>query len=227
MAAPGRWPGRGRSWQFEHNYPGVHDQNSSVPRELYRLPMKDLTLATSVTEVAWHGDGSLSVKGTAEIRHLETKTSSSLRIALVVGGAETPLAVRRYDATDTHGDPALVGFEIRLGKALLGKLKGTGGAGALHGAAEVGPPAPARQAPWPAARQPGLAAGCVDRRHQLDPAGSRCRRRLRAAPHGRPDAARPAVSQTADAPGAAAAGSQPSVENPKLQVTRPLAGQDQ
>ena len=47
----------GRPWQFEHNYPGVQDQSASVSKELYRLPMKDLTLATSVREVGWLDDG--------------------------------------------------------------------------------------------------------------------------------------------------------------------------
>jgi hypothetical protein len=121
-------PRPGRPWQFEHNYPGVHDETGSVPRELYRLPMKELTLATSVRDVSWE-DGVLSVKGSAEIRHLETRASSSLRISLVVAGAETPLAVRRFDTTDTHGDQTLVGFEIRLDKPLLAKLAGTGAPG--------------------------------------------------------------------------------------------------
>jgi hypothetical protein len=118
-------PRRGRPWLLEQSYPGVHDQRSSVPKELYRLPTKELSLATSVQHVAWLEDGSLSVKGTAEIRHLETKASSSLRIALVVAGVETQLAVRRFEAIDTHGDPALAGFEVRIDKALLAKLKKT------------------------------------------------------------------------------------------------------
>jgi CDP-glycerol glycerophosphotransferase len=96
-----------------------------VPKELYRLPNKELSLATSVQHVAWLEDGSLSVRGTAEIRHLETKASSSLRIALVVAGVETDLAVRRFEAIDTHGDPALAGFEVQIDKALLAKLKKT------------------------------------------------------------------------------------------------------
>ena len=45
--------------------------------------------------MAWV-DGTLSVKGTAEIRHLETDRSSSLRIALVIAGTPYPLQVRRY-----------------------------------------------------------------------------------------------------------------------------------
>jgi CDP-glycerol glycerophosphotransferase len=71
----------------------------------------------------------LSVKGSAEIRHLETRASSSLRISLVVAGVETPLAVRRFDSTDTHGEQTLVGFEIRLDRPLLAKLAETGAPG--------------------------------------------------------------------------------------------------
>ncbi|QNE20288.1 hypothetical protein F1D05_23225 [Kribbella qitaiheensis] len=213
-----------RSWQFEHNYPGLHDQNSSVPRELYRLPMKDLTLATSVTAVAWQ-DGELSVKGTAEIRHLETKTSSSLRIALVIAGAETPLAVRRYDATDTHGDPALVGFEVRLDKALLAKLKGTAApahfvvrmrSGRLRRHGKLRGQRPGSPG-WPPGAwisdsswiQPGPGAdGAFVLRRMVDPS------RLTS------------VEQTADA--LVLHGRVPAdLTDPKLRVTRPLAGQDQ
>jgi len=214
----------GRPWQFEHNYPGVHDVTGSVPRELYRLPMKDLTLATSVTEVAWQ-DGELSVKGTAEIRHLETKTSSSLRISLVVAGAETALPVRRFDATDTHGDPALVGFEVRLGKSLLAKLKNTAApahfvvrmrSGRLRRHGKLRGQRPGSPG-WPPGAwinntswiQPGPGAdGAFVLRKMVDP----CRLT--------------AVDQTADAlilTGRLSA----EVEDPKLQVTRPLSGQDQ
>ncbi len=107
-----------RSRQFDYNYPGVRE--AAVPQELYRLPGKDLTLATSVREVKWV-DGKLSVKGTAEILHLETPRSSSLRIALVVAGMPYPLEVRRYDALDLHGDTTLVGFEVLLDRELLAK----------------------------------------------------------------------------------------------------------
>jgi CDP-glycerol glycerophosphotransferase len=108
--------GPGRRWELD--YPGVRE--AAVPQELYVASEQDLTLATSVREVAWV-DGKLSVKGTAEIRHLETKRSSSLRIALVVAGRPYPLKVRRYAATDLHGDTALVGFEVLLDRELLAK----------------------------------------------------------------------------------------------------------
>jgi len=109
-------PGPRRRWQLD--YPGV--QEAVVPRELYLASDDDLALATSVHEVAWV-DGKLSVKGTAEIKHLETLRSSSLRIALVVAGRPFPLQVRRFAATDLHGDEAMVGFEVMLDRALLAK----------------------------------------------------------------------------------------------------------
>ncbi|MEU4193021.1 glycosyltransferase [Kribbella sp. NPDC026611] len=105
-----------RRRQLEYNYPGLGE--TVVPRELYRVVDKDLALSTSVREVAWV-DGSLSIKGTAEIRHLATDRSSSVQIALCVGEASYPLEVRRYPALDLHGDQTLVGFEVRLDPSLL------------------------------------------------------------------------------------------------------------
>jgi CDP-glycerol glycerophosphotransferase len=107
---------RSRSWQLD--YPGLRE--AAVPQELYQASDDDLTVATTVREVAWV-DGKLSVKGTAEIRHLATQRSSSLRIALVIAGRSYPLRVRRYPTTDLHGDTALVGFELLLGRELLAK----------------------------------------------------------------------------------------------------------
>jgi len=105
-----------RGWQLD--YPGVRE--AAVPQELYVASERDLKLATSVREVTWI-DGKLSIKGTAEIRHLETKRSSSLRIALVIAGRPYPLQVRRSVATDLHGDESLVGFEVLLDRELLAK----------------------------------------------------------------------------------------------------------
>ncbi|MEU8226322.1 glycosyltransferase [Kribbella sp. NPDC048915] len=101
---------------LEYNYPGLGE--SAVPRSLYKLRDQDLTLATSVRAVAWV-DGSLSIKGSAEIRHLETSPSSTLEIALAVGETSYPLEVRRYAALDLHGDQTLVGFEVLLDRELL------------------------------------------------------------------------------------------------------------
>ncbi|MEI8407974.1 MULTISPECIES: glycosyltransferase family 2 protein [unclassified Kribbella] len=103
-------------WQLD--YPGV--RKTAVPQELFQASEDDLTLATSVREVTWV-DGELSVKGTAEIRHLETDSSSSLRISLVIAGRPYPLRVRRYAATDVRGDERMVGFHVRLDRELLAK----------------------------------------------------------------------------------------------------------
>ncbi len=110
-----------RSRQLDYNYPGLGE--SAVPRALYKLRDQDLTLATSVREVSWV-DGKLSVKGTAEIRHLETLRTSTLEVALAVGKTTYPLEVRRYDALDLHGDKTLVGFEVLLDQELLGECTG-------------------------------------------------------------------------------------------------------
>jgi CDP-glycerol glycerophosphotransferase len=91
---------------------------AAVEEEL-PIAKTDLTLATSVREVRWI-DGELSVRGTAEIRHLQSKPSS-LRIGLVIAGRHYSLPVRRYPATDLRGSESLVGFEVRVSKDLLAK----------------------------------------------------------------------------------------------------------
>ena len=128
---------------------------------------KDLTLATSVREVTWV-DGALSVKGTAEIRHLETERSSSLRISLVIEDTPHPLQVRRYDALDLHGDTTRVGFEVVLDRELLALCTGAPAhfavqmtSGRRHRRGTLGGQGPG---------SPGWPLGCVDRRRQLDPA---------------------------------------------------------
>ncbi|HZX03433.1 hypothetical protein, partial [Kribbella sp.] len=101
--------------------PGLGE--SAVPRRLYGVRDQDLTLATSVREVGWV-DGKLSVKGTAEIRHVETGGTSTLRIALVVDKTQYPLEVRRYPALDLHGTKTLVGFEVLLDREVLAECTG-------------------------------------------------------------------------------------------------------
>ncbi|MFF0338623.1 glycosyltransferase family 2 protein [Kribbella sp. NPDC004875] len=110
-----------RSKQLDYNYPGLGE--SVVPRALYKLREQDLTLATSVREVVW-ADGKLSVKGTAEIRHLETDRTSTLQIALAVGDTSYPLEVRRYKALGLDGETSLVGFEVLLDQELLAHCTG-------------------------------------------------------------------------------------------------------
>ncbi|WP_329005144.1 glycosyltransferase [Kribbella sp. NBC_00709] len=85
--------------------------------ELLPLDKTDLTLATSIREVTWI-DGDLSIRGTAEIRHLQSKPST-LRIGLVIAGRHYRLPVRRFPATDLRGEDSLVGFEVRVSRELL------------------------------------------------------------------------------------------------------------
>lgn len=215
-------PGRRR--QYEHNYPGVDERRSDISRGLYQLPARELTLATTVHEVAWR-DGGLSIKGTAEIRHLETTLASSLRIALVVGGVETQLAVRRYDAVDSHGDSAPVGFEVRLDKRLLATLADSGAPahfavrmksgrlrrfGKLRGQKAGSPGWPPGTWICPAAWvQPGPASdGAFVLRKMVDP----CRLS--------------SVEEFEDA--FVLRGRVPAeLENPRLRLSRPLSGRDQ
>ncbi|GAA2820547.1 glycosyltransferase family 2 protein [Kribbella solani] len=84
-----------------------------------QLTKTDLTLATSVREVTWI-DGELAIRGTAEIRHLQSK-QSALRIGLVIAGRNHRLPVRRFTATDLRGEENLVGFEVRVSRRLLAK----------------------------------------------------------------------------------------------------------
>ncbi|GAA1112862.1 hypothetical protein GCM10009630_07470 [Kribbella jejuensis] len=107
--------------RLEYNYPGLGE--SAVPRRLYGVRDQDLSLATSVREVGWI-DGKLSIKGTAEIRHVETDRTSTLEIALLVGETSHPLPVRRYAALDLHGTQSLVGFEVQLDPELLAECTG-------------------------------------------------------------------------------------------------------
>ncbi|HEY3561121.1 MAG TPA: glycosyltransferase [Kribbella sp.] len=87
--------------------------------EHLQLTKADFTLATSVREVSWI-DGELSVRGTAELRHLQSKPST-LTIGLVIAGRNHRLPVRRYPAEDLRGEQSLVGFEVRVSRDLLAK----------------------------------------------------------------------------------------------------------
>ncbi|MFB9236717.1 glycosyltransferase [Plantactinospora siamensis] len=105
-------------WRFENQYPGLDDHPPAAPRRLYRLPLRAMSLHSRVTGIDWDDEG-LIVRGTAEIRHLVSDDSSALRIWLVRDGRKTPLPVRRFEALDSHGDPAPVGFEARVSRGLL------------------------------------------------------------------------------------------------------------
>ncbi|MEU8226319.1 glycosyltransferase family 2 protein [Kribbella sp. NPDC048915] len=91
----------------------------SVAQEHLPVVRTDLTLATSVREVTWI-DGDLSIRGTAEIRHLQSKPSR-LRVSLVVDGKHHRLPVRRFPAADLRGEQSLVGFEVRVSRELLSR----------------------------------------------------------------------------------------------------------
>lgn len=108
-------------WRFENRYPGIEDHPPSVPRKLYRLPRQAMYLHSTVSGIAWD-DSDLIVRGTAEIRHLPTGATSSLRVSLVFAGRKTPLRVERFHTLDSHGDPAMVGFEVRVPRSLLAAL---------------------------------------------------------------------------------------------------------
>ncbi|MEV0287103.1 MULTISPECIES: glycosyltransferase [unclassified Kribbella] len=84
---------------------------SDATPQSWRPSKDDLTLATSVREVTWV-DGNLSIKGTAAIRHLTDRGSSSLRIALVIADRHYPLRVRRSGVDE---------FEVVLDQSLLAK----------------------------------------------------------------------------------------------------------
>ncbi|MFC0506104.1 glycosyltransferase family 2 protein [Micromonospora costi] len=107
-------------WRYETRYPTPDGASPSVPRRLYRLPRRDLQLHTTVSRVDWDDDG-LVVQGTADIRHAPRPADESwrLRISLVRGLRTVHLPVRRFQARDSHGETALVGFETRVPRRLL------------------------------------------------------------------------------------------------------------
>ncbi len=112
-------------WRYENEYPGLTDRNRVIPRSLYRLPYAALELLSSVTRV-WWTDMSVIIRGTAEIRHLRTTDDSTLKISLVHGRTRTAIPFKRFETLDKHGELALVGFEARVPRALLGALKHNG-----------------------------------------------------------------------------------------------------
>ncbi|MGX6605957.1 glycosyltransferase family 2 protein [Micromonosporaceae bacterium Da 78-11] len=110
-------------WRYESRYPGLRD-GSRVPAALYRLPRHELDLRTSVSAVGWDDDA-LTVRGTAEIHHLATEETSSLRLSLSCAGRTTKLAVERFTEPDSHGKSRLVGFAARIPRTLLSTLPAT------------------------------------------------------------------------------------------------------
>jgi hypothetical protein len=109
------------SWQYESEYPGWTDRPRRAPRRMYRLGSDEFRLHTMVTDLRWHG-AALTVRGTAEIRHLRTDGRSSLRVTLTGDDVEIPCEVTRFTGLDSHGDRGLVGFEVRIDCPVLVSL---------------------------------------------------------------------------------------------------------
>lgn len=105
--------------RLEYPYPGLG--SPSVPRELYRVPRHEVTLRSSVTDLTWVEEG-LRIRGTAEVRHVPTTASTPIRVEAGSSEGWHTLAVRRFDALDSHGDHAPVGIEVVLGRDQLSAL---------------------------------------------------------------------------------------------------------
>ncbi|MFF5296974.1 glycosyltransferase family 2 protein [Paractinoplanes globisporus] len=108
-------------WRFENQYPGLKDHPRPLPSKLYQLPRPLIDLYNSVTSIGWD-DGDLIVRGTAEIRHLVNDEKSTLRVSLVHDEQRFPLEISRFEAVNSHGVPADVGFEARVPRAVLAGL---------------------------------------------------------------------------------------------------------
>jgi CDP-glycerol glycerophosphotransferase len=111
-------------WQYDGELPGLHARPRPAPRSIYRLRDDEFVLHSTATDVRWYGT-TLSVRGTAQIRHLATNRRSRLRIRLVGEGVDIPCEVRRFTAVDLHGDRGLVGFEIGVSATILASLAET------------------------------------------------------------------------------------------------------
>jgi CDP-glycerol glycerophosphotransferase len=107
-------------WRYERQYPGLRD-GSRIPASLYRVAPEQLVLTTAVLRLDWDDDA-LVVRGTAQIAHLETPDDSTLHIGLVGGGRTTDLEVERFRYPDMRGEQSLVGFAVRVPRALLADL---------------------------------------------------------------------------------------------------------
>ena len=110
-------------WRREYAYPGLG--SPSVPRALYGVPRSEISLLTSVSAISWVGAG-LRIRGTAEIRHVPTGEKSGLRVEVGAGKVWHPVPTRRFAEGDSHGDHALVGFEVVLTHEVLNQLAATG-----------------------------------------------------------------------------------------------------
>ncbi|MGD7705828.1 glycosyltransferase family 2 protein [Microlunatus sp. Y2014] len=103
---PSLVPGR-RTAEFPGRRPGPW------PGRYYLLPVRSLTLRTSVTDVRWDGED-LIVRGTAEINHLRANPRSTVEIDLVGGVTRVSVPLRRFVTLDSHAEQSLVGFEATV-----------------------------------------------------------------------------------------------------------------
>jgi glycosyltransferase involved in cell wall biosynthesis len=112
-------------WRYQSEYPVRQGGDESITRRLYRIPLRSLSLTTSVSGVAW-GEDELILRGTAEIHHIRTPESASLDITMIHSRHRTPLAVERFVTLDKHGEQTWVGFETRIPRSVLAALPQNG-----------------------------------------------------------------------------------------------------
>jgi hypothetical protein len=92
-----------------------------TPADVHRLSRRDLTLRAAATDLTWEPDA-LVVSGTAVIDHVPPGEDATLRVALLAGLRETPLAVERHLRTGSGGAERLIGFTARVPRALLAAM---------------------------------------------------------------------------------------------------------
>ncbi|MGL5852190.1 MAG: hypothetical protein ACRCZD_15530, partial [Phycicoccus sp.] len=102
-----RHPWRPRRLEFP--FPGRGRRG--IPRSLYAVPWRQVSLGTSVTTVAWRGRD-LVVRGTAEIRHVPTTERARVRVRFGRKRSWADLPVRRFTTEDSHLSRRPVGFEV-------------------------------------------------------------------------------------------------------------------
>ncbi|MGL5910568.1 MAG: glycosyltransferase family 2 protein, partial [Phycicoccus sp.] len=102
-----RHPWRPRRLEFP--FPGRGRRG--IPRSLYAVPWRQVSLGTSVTTVAWQGRD-LVVRGTAEIRHVPTTERARVRVRFGRRRTWADLPVRRFTTEDSHLSRRPVGFEV-------------------------------------------------------------------------------------------------------------------
>ncbi|MGL5818402.1 MAG: glycosyltransferase, partial [Phycicoccus sp.] len=102
-----RHPWRPRRLEFP--FPGRGRRG--IPRSLYAVPWRQVSLGTSVTTVGWTGRD-LVVRGTAEIRHVPTTERARVRVRFGRGRSWADLPVQRFTTEDSHLSSRPVGVEV-------------------------------------------------------------------------------------------------------------------